>query len=110
RSIPGVQITRGLSAADLQAAYARSSLFVMPSLVEGFGQVYLEALAQGCPVLGTANTALPDLGSESDGIFLVQPCNVDELIAKLEQLSRALPQSAEVRRAARASAARFTWP
>jgi hypothetical protein len=29
--------------------------------VEGFGQVYLEALARGCPVVGTPHTALPDL-------------------------------------------------
>jgi len=49
----------------------------------GFGQVYLEALAHGCPVLGTANTGLPDLGSESDGVFLVEPGNVTELAAKL---------------------------
>ena len=49
----------------------------MPSLVEGFGQVYLEALAQGCPVLGTANTCLPDLGGEADAIFLVTPGNVE---------------------------------
>ena len=42
----------------------------MPSLVEGFGQVYLEALAEGTPILGTKNTALPDLGGEEDGVFL----------------------------------------
>jgi glycosyltransferase involved in cell wall biosynthesis len=82
----------------------------MPSLVEGFGQVYLEALAQGCPVLGTANTALPDLGSEEDGIFLTPVSDVDTLVARLEDLGRLLPGHCEIRKAARATAARFTWP
>ena len=62
RAAPGVELIRGVSQHRLDALYAESTLFVMPSLVEGFGQVYLEALAQGCPVLGTENTCLPDLG------------------------------------------------
>ena len=90
-AVPGVELLRGVSAAELQRLYRESSLFVMPSLVEGFGQVYLEALASGCPVLGTPNTALPDLGGEADGIFLVEPGNIDELTSQFERLSRLLP-------------------
>lgn len=104
-----VEIIRGLPQEQLNALYASSTLFVMPSIVEGFGQVYLEALGQGCPVLGTANTCLPDLGGELDGVFLVAPGNVDELAARLTQLGRVLPGNAQLRRAARACAGRFTW-
>jgi glycosyltransferase involved in cell wall biosynthesis len=107
---PRVEIIRGVPLNRLNAFYARSSLFVMPSLVEGFGQVYLEALAQGCPVLGTANTCVPDLGGEAEGIFLVTPGNIDDLTAKLEQLARILSGNRELRRAARSCAAKFTWP
>ena len=106
---PRVRLSRGLSAEALPRAFSVSALFVMPSLVEGFGQVYLEALAQGCPVLGTSNSALPDLGSEADGIFLASPGNVEELAAKLEELSSRLPGNGSVRAAARQSAARFPW-
>jgi glycosyltransferase involved in cell wall biosynthesis len=81
----------------------------MPSLVEGFGQVYLEALAHGCPVLGTSNSGLPDLGSEADGIFLVSPGHVEELSEQLERLSQLLPSDHKIRRAAHACAGRFTW-
>ena len=107
---PRVEIVRGIPLQRLNAFYATSSLFVMPSLVEGFGQVYLEALAQGCPVLGTANTCLPDLGGEADGIFLVKPGSTDELVGKLEQLSRIVRGNRELRHAARACARKFTWP
>ncbi len=39
----------------------QTDAFIMPSLVEGFGLAYLEALAAGCHVVGTANSGLPDL-------------------------------------------------
>lgn len=107
---PGVRLLRRSSQARLQALYTGSSLFVMPSLVEGFGQVYLEALAHGTPVLGTPNTALPDLGTEADGVFVVPPGDVDALSDKLERLASALSGDRAVRRAARRCAARFTWP
>jgi len=106
---PMTKVIRGLTSARLSELYAQSSIFVMPSLLEGFGQVYLEALANGCPVLGTANTGLPDLGSDDDGIYLVEPGEVDALAAKLQQLSSFLPERPEIRQAALSCAKRFTW-
>lgn len=108
-STPGVQILPGVSRRELDSLYARSSLFVMPSLLEGFGQVYLEAMAQGCPVLGTENTCLPDLGHEADGIFLTRPGAIDEMAEKLTHLARLLPNRNDLRQAARACAGRHTW-
>lgn len=105
-----IELKRGATQQELDRLYAESSLFVMPSLVEGFGQAYLEALAQGCPVLGTANTCLPDLGGEKDGIFLISAARVEELVEKLEKLAGTLPGGKELRVAARNCAARFTWP
>ncbi len=105
---PGATLIRGLGGAELQDLFARSTLLAMPSLVEGFGQVYLEALAHGCPVLGTPNTCLPDLGP-SPAITLVTPGAIDELAGALELLSCALPDDATVRIEARACAARWPW-
>ena len=109
-STPRVILRRGVPAQELNRLYATSTLFVMPSLVEGFGQVYLEAMAQGCPVLGTSNTGLPDIGSEADGVFLVAPGSIDEMLAKLENLSQSLPANLIIRQAAQKCAAQFTWP
>ncbi len=107
--MPGVELLRGTTAEVLQEKYSGSHLFVMPSLVEGFGQVYLESLNQGCPVLGTANTCLPDLGTEEDGVFLTAPGNVEALVASLERLSGLLPGNETLRSRARKNAARWTW-
>ena len=109
-TVPRVELLRGVKGMELNRFYSTSSLFAMPSLVEGFGQVYLEAMAHGCPVLGTSNTGLPDLGNEANGIFLVTPGNIEELTAQLERLSRLLPPARDIRRAAHACAGRFTWP
>lgn len=106
---PGTELIRGATRERLSRYFAESSVMVMPSLVEGFGQVYLEALAHGCPVLGTSNTCLPDLGSEADGVMLVAPGDIDELTAKLESLSASLPSDSQIRRRARACAEQFQW-
>jgi glycosyltransferase involved in cell wall biosynthesis len=108
RSTPRVQLLHGLSANALQEFYKRSAVLAMPSLVEGFGQVYLEALAQGCPVLGTPNTGLPDIGPSS-AIFLVAAGAIEQLAAELETLSRLLPGNFGIRTQARACAARWPW-
>jgi glycosyltransferase involved in cell wall biosynthesis len=81
----------------------------MPSLVEGFGQVFLESLSYGCPVLGTMNTCLPDLGQEKDGIFLTEIGNIDKLIYQLEFLAEKLPSNHKIRDDARSCAQRFPW-
>lgn len=105
----GVTLLRGVSKARLDQLYQESSLFVMPSLVEGFGQVYLEALSVGCPVLGTPNTSVPDLGTADDGVFVTEPRDIDALAAQLEVLSNTLPSDSGLRQRARQCAERFTW-
>jgi glycosyltransferase involved in cell wall biosynthesis len=105
-----VRLLHGVSEARLRELYRSSTLFAMPSLIEGFGQVYLEALRYGCPVLGTPNTACPDLGDESDGIYTVSLGAIDELVGVLERLSTELPGSVDIPERARSCAEEFTWP
>jgi glycosyltransferase involved in cell wall biosynthesis len=104
----GVELLRGVSGGALQQLFRRSSLLAMPSLVEGFGQVYLEALAQGCPVLGSPNTCLPDIGP-SPAIFLNPVGAIDELSVRLEKLALGLPGRNDIRIEARACAERWPW-
>jgi glycosyltransferase involved in cell wall biosynthesis len=109
RTTRNVHLIRGVGIEELKELFATSSLFIMPSLVEGFGQVYLEALASGCPVLGTPNSGLPDLCDEADPIWQVEPGNIDELVSALESLSRSLPGASDIRWGAQACASRHRW-
>lgn len=54
---------------------ASSSVFVRPSLSEGLGTAFLEAMAAGVPVIGTATGGIPDfLKNGETGLF----CNIGD--------------------------------
>jgi glycosyltransferase involved in cell wall biosynthesis len=105
----GVRLIREVSRAELAELYSRATLFAMPSLIEGFGQVYLEALSYGLPILGTRHTCTPDLGKEDDGIYCQEVGDLDALSNLLERLSRSLPGRQDINERARQCAARFSW-
>lgn len=71
--------------AELQRLFDEADVFVMPSLVEGFGLVYLEALAAGCFVIGTENTGVPDLRAPADVAAAIPAGDLDKLEAVLER-------------------------
>ena len=104
-----VNLLKGVTERELHQLYETATVFVMPSLVEGFGQVYLEALSHGLPVIGTSNTCLPDIGDESGGVFVTMPGAIDELVSLLERLSSFSLQNTAIRDRAKQTAARFTW-
>jgi glycosyltransferase involved in cell wall biosynthesis len=66
-----VKILSNLSKTQLRGLYLASDIFVLPSLVEGFGYVILEALAHGCFVIATKNTCLPGLGVSDEVCSIV---------------------------------------
>lgn len=71
--------------ADVSKEYEQADLFVLPSLYEGYGMVFAEALAYGLPIVGAAAGAVPDLVSDTAGI-LVKPNDCEALRAALETL------------------------
>jgi len=61
--------------------YNCSSLFVYPSLYEGFGLPPLEAMTCGTPTITTNVTSIPEVVGE--GAVLTDPYNTDELTDKI---------------------------
>ncbi|MCX6105548.1 MAG: glycosyltransferase family 1 protein [Proteobacteria bacterium] len=61
----------------LRTYYRRASLFVYPSLYEGFGLPPLEAMASGVPVVTTLTSSLPEV--VGDAALMVSPYNVEQL-------------------------------
>lgn len=80
-----VALTGELSSEALEAAYARADLFVLPSLLEGFGMVLTEALARGLPIVSTTAPAIPDTVPAAAAV-LVAPGDPDALAEALAGL------------------------
>lgn len=98
-----------VSGEELTRLYRESDALVVPSLCEGFGHVYLEAMGHGCAVVGTKHSALPDLGGEGEGVFLVlagEPGKLAELISKASAHPELFRSKSE---AARRRVEEFTW-
>jgi glycosyltransferase involved in cell wall biosynthesis len=70
-----------ISNADLPAVYQSASLFVYPSLLEGFGVPVLEALASGVPVIATRGGAIEEAAGESS--LFVNPNSAEDIAEKI---------------------------
>jgi phosphatidylinositol alpha-1,6-mannosyltransferase len=67
-----VHFLRDLSYGELSACYAAADIFALPSRGEGFGFVYLEAMARGKPVIGGAHGGAPEVIQDGVTGYLVQ--------------------------------------
>lgn len=74
--------------ADLPEYYNLCDLYAMPSTGEGFGIVFLEALASGKPVLGGSTDASADTLLDGELGALVNPANISALTQELITLLR----------------------
>lgn len=104
-----VRVRPSVSLPELLEAYRQADLFVLPSVAEGFGQVLLEALASGLPVLSTTHTAAPDLVVEGREGFVVEPRRSDLLAARIEWALGHRAELRDMKFAARQRAEHFTW-
>ena len=93
----------------LRELYQTSDVCCVPSLVEGFGQVYLESLACGTPVIATPNTGAADFVPEAGAGFIVPIRDIDALSERLAWCHGHRAELAAMRVAARASAEAHTW-
>lgn len=69
---------------ELPCYYAAGDVFVLPSLYEGFGIVYAEAMASGLPVVSTTAGAIPEVVGEAG--LLVKPGDAVQLEKALERI------------------------
>jgi len=93
--------------ADLPALYSAASLFVYPSLYEGFGLPVLEAMTCGTPVVASNQSALPEVVGQAG--LLVDPRDVKALAAAMSRLLADKDLHQKLAQAGHVRAANFTW-
>ena len=91
----------------LAVVYRLASVFVFPSLYEGFGLPPLEAMASGTPVVTSNVSSLPEV--VGDAALLVDPTSAEEIADAMRRIltDRELAAQMSARGPARARA--FSW-
>ncbi len=83
------------------------SAMVSPSAYEGFGLTYLEAMAAGCPVVGVANSSIPEV--VGDAGILIRRLDEAELAEAIETVVNDVALAADLSRRGVERAALFSW-
>jgi glycosyltransferase involved in cell wall biosynthesis len=81
-----VHFLSGLSFAELAACYDACEMFALPSRGEGFGLVYLEAMAHSKPVIGGAHGGAPEVIEDGVTGYLVPHGDAAQLATSIETL------------------------
>ena len=81
-----VHFLGNLSNEEVAACYAHADLFALPSAGEGFGLVFLEAMAFSKPLVGAAIGGTTDVVEDGINGLLVPPGNADALMQALRRL------------------------
>jgi glycosyltransferase involved in cell wall biosynthesis len=70
---------------DAHTIFAALDLLLAPSLWEGFGLVFLEAMALGVPILSTCVSAIPEVVIDGETGWLVPPRDPGAIAAALRE-------------------------
>jgi glycosyltransferase involved in cell wall biosynthesis len=83
-----VHFLEDLSREEIAACYARADLFALPSTGEGFGLVFLEAMAFAKPIIGVASGGTTDVVKDGINGLLVPTDDAQALPQALGRLLR----------------------
>jgi glycosyltransferase involved in cell wall biosynthesis len=100
-------IFRFIEDEDKPAIYSGASLFVFPSLYEGFGLPPLEAMGCGAPVVCSNRTSLPEV--VGDAAISIDPEDTQALTEAMHQILTNSTLQADLRARSLRQAAQFSW-
>ncbi|MFA1612249.1 glycosyltransferase family 4 protein [Halobellus rubicundus] len=89
--------------------YRDASVFIFPSLTEGFAKVILEAMSTGTPVIVSENSGGADIITDSEDGFVVPAYDAGEIASKLQYLRENPKELERMGDAARNTAKERTW-
>lgn len=102
-----VILTGYVSAAEKNTLYQKASVFVFPSIYEGFGIPPLEAMAWGCPVVSTTAASLPEV--VGDAAEMIDPFSVESIAEGILRVLSDAEYAQKLRERGYVQAKRFSW-
>lgn len=99
--------TGEISDGELRSLYRNARCLVFPSLYEGFGIPPLEAMQEGCPVIASASSAIPEVCGRA--ILYCDPHSPRDIAAKIDGIGRDDDLRRRLIQAGRLRSAQFSW-
>lgn len=96
-----------ISNEDLAGLYSSATMFIMPSLYEGFGLPVLEAMQSGCPVITSREGSLMEVGGEA--IYGIDPYDTNSIKDGIINLSLDIGLRKELSEKGLIQAKKFNW-
>jgi len=93
--------------ADLRMLYSGAKIFVLPSLVEGFGLIGLEAQAAGVPVAASNIPVLREVLRE--GAIFFDPVSAEDIAGKINRALSSQGLLEELSQKGKTNARKFDW-
>ena len=100
-------IYRFIEEQDKPAIYSGASVFVFPSLYEGFGLSPLEAMSCGTPVICSNRTSLPEVAG--DAAIILDPDKIHEMVAAMYSVLKNSALRTDLQARSLKRAAQFNW-
>lgn len=104
-----VTLTGGLPHEEVLLRMAKSDLFVLPSWGEGYGIVYIEAMAAGCIAVGAKGEGIEDTITDGENGFLVPAGDIDATERVMRTVFENRERYAALREQGRQDARALTW-
>lgn len=105
---PAQFITPGyIHDADLPVLYSLSTIFLFPSISEGFGMPVIEAMACGTPVITSNLSCLPEVAGNA--AMLTNPLDTRDIASAIYSLSQHKEMRSRLIEAGFKNARRFSW-
>ena len=94
---------------ELIRVYDSHGVFIFPSLFEGFGKVFLEAMSRGLCVIGTKTGGMADLIRPGENGFICDFASPGQILDCIARLASDPEKAKRVSLAAVESARQYTW-
>jgi glycosyltransferase involved in cell wall biosynthesis len=93
----------------LREVYDGHGIFIYPPLFDGFGKVFLEAMARALCVIGTPAGGMRDVIADGRNGMIVPFADPDAIVQRIQALWNDPVRAGEISRAARKSAVQHSW-
>lgn len=106
--VSGLSVIRQpLTSSELAKLYRNALGLIFPSLRESFGLPIVEAMASGCPVITSFDTACAEVAGDS--ALLVNPRSIGNILQAMSRLINEPDLRMELRRKGLDRASHFSW-